>query len=224
MIGKPSEPQATTGGTRWKGRQQNTSPRYQEFAAHWLHRDYVRQDPALGNVPTSVNEVPSQVATAYDEVNDGPAAPAVLLNKEMRSIGELGHIFDPAQAADNLSAPTSSELPYNNKISGGGRTLRIGQPEFSSATSGNWDRNDRRASRTRRATSLSGTSTGSQRPALASPACGSRSSLTSTKRCSWRSSSRPRRRALSPEPARRDRSRSAIRARHRRAACEGGPL
>ena len=35
----------------------------------------------------------------------------------MRSIGELGHIFDPAQAADDLSAPASSELPHNDKIS-----------------------------------------------------------------------------------------------------------
>ncbi len=121
-------------GTRWKGRQQNTSPRYQEFTANWVQRDYVRNNPSMGNVPASINQTPSQVAPAYDSANDASAAPALLGNRAMRSIGELGHIFDPAQAADDLSAPTSSELPHNNKISGGGRTLRIGQPEFRSDT------------------------------------------------------------------------------------------
>ena len=58
-------------------------------------------------------------------------------------------------------------------------------------------------------TSPSGTSTGSRRPASARPACGSRSSRTSTRRSSWRSSKRPRRWASSPEdyatPRRHDR-------------------
>jgi hypothetical protein len=132
-------------GTQWKGRQQNTLPRYQEFTANWVRRDYVRDNPSMGSVPASINQMPSQVATAYDNVNDASAAPALLGNRAMRSIGELGHIFDPAQAADDLSAPTSSELPYNNKISGGGRTLRIGQPEFRSDTADSWSTNGRRA-------------------------------------------------------------------------------
>ena len=63
----------------------------------------------------------------------------------MQSIGELGHIFDPAQAADDLSAPNSSEPPVNDKISGGGRTLRIGQPEFRSSSMHTWDSSGRRA-------------------------------------------------------------------------------
>jgi Tfp pilus assembly protein PilX len=132
-------------GTRWKGRQTNTSPRTQEFTANWVERDYVRNDPSMGNVPANINQRPSQVAPAYDGINDASAAPAFLGNRAMRSVGELGHIFDPAQAADDLSAPTSSELPYNNKISGGGRTLRIGQPEFRSDTADNWNTNGRRA-------------------------------------------------------------------------------
>ena len=118
---------------------------YQEFAANWVRRDYVRDNPALGNVPASINQTPSQVAAAYNNANDASAAPAFLANTAMRSIGELGHVFDPAQAADDLSAPTSSELPHNNKISGGGRTLRIGQPEFRNDTADNWDTNGRRA-------------------------------------------------------------------------------
>ena len=132
-------------GTRWKGRQQNTSPRYQEYTANWVQRDYVRDNPSMGSVPASINQVPSQVPSAYDSVNDASAAPAFLGNRAMRSVGELGHIFDPAQAADDLRAPTSSELPYNNKISGGGRTLRIGQPEFRTDTPDDWDTSGRRA-------------------------------------------------------------------------------
>ena len=82
-------------GTRWKGRQQNTSPRYQEFIANWVHRDYVRANPSLGNVPASIDQTPSQVAAVYDNVNDAPAAPAFLGNTAMRSLGELGPFSIP---------------------------------------------------------------------------------------------------------------------------------
>jgi Tfp pilus assembly protein PilX len=149
-------------GTQWKGRQQNTLPRYQEFTANWVRRDYVRDNPSMGSVPASINQTPTQVAPAYDSVNDASAAPALLGNSAMRSIGELGHIFDPAQAADDLSAPTSSQLPYNNKISGGGRTLRIGQPEFRSVTADNWNTNGRRAIELLDLFTVNGTNIGSE--------------------------------------------------------------
>jgi type II secretory pathway pseudopilin PulG len=132
-------------GARWKGRQEDTFPRFQEFRAHWSRRDYVRSNPSMGGVAVNLSETPSQVASAYDAAHDAPTAPAYLANGPMLSLGELGHIFDPAQAADDLSAPFSSEAPYNNKISGGGRTLRIGQPEFTSDTKDNWNTNGRRA-------------------------------------------------------------------------------
>jgi Tfp pilus assembly protein PilX len=132
-------------GTQWKGRQQDIRPRYQDFNSHWVQRDYVRENPSMGSGPESINQTPSQVAPVYDSVKDSTAAPAVLANRGMRSIAELGHIFDPAQAADDLSAPISSEVPHNNKISGGGRTLRIGQPEFRSDTADSWDKKGRRA-------------------------------------------------------------------------------
>ena len=138
----------TTGyatGTRWKGRQQNVAPRHQDFHAHWIQRDYVRSNPSIGGSPASIDQTPSQVSTVYDPISDGPAAPAVLANRAMQSIGELGHIFDPAQAADDLSAPNSSEPPVNDKVSGGGRTLRIGQPEFRCSSTHTWDTNGRRA-------------------------------------------------------------------------------
>jgi Tfp pilus assembly protein PilX len=138
----------TTGyatGTRWKGRQQNAAPRHQEFHGHWIQRDYVRSNPSIGAAPASMDQTPSQVSTVYDPSNDGSAALAVLANRAMQSIAELGHIFDPAQAADDLSAPNSSEPPVNDKISGGGRTLRIGQPEFRSLSRHTWDTSGRRA-------------------------------------------------------------------------------
>ena len=138
----------TTGyvtGTRWKGRQQNVAPRHQNFHAHWIQRDYIRSNPSIGASPASIDQTPSQVSTVYDPSRDGPAAPAVLANRAMQSIGELGHIFDPAQAADDLGAPSSSEPPVNDKVSGGGRTLRIGQPEFRSSSTHTWDTNGRRA-------------------------------------------------------------------------------
>ena len=109
------------------------------------HEPSVRLQRLTQRARQPSNQTPSQVAPAYDSVNDASAAPALLDSKAMRSVGELGHIFHPAQAADDLRAPTSSELPYNNKISGGGRTLRIGQPEFRSDTADNWNTNGRRA-------------------------------------------------------------------------------
>jgi hypothetical protein len=99
----------------------------------------------MGSLPASINQTPSQVSPTYNGATDATAAPAVLGNRAMRSLGELGHIFDPAQAADDLSAPTSSDPPFNNKISGGGRTLRIGQPEFQSGMTDSWNTNGRRA-------------------------------------------------------------------------------
>jgi hypothetical protein len=56
----------------------------------------------------------------------------------MLSIGELGHIFDPAQAADDLTAPLGKAAPGSRFVSGGGRTLRIGQPEYRVNSASSW--------------------------------------------------------------------------------------
>ncbi len=50
-------------------------------------------------------------------------APLFVRNASMQSIGELGHITDPARASTNNIA----------RARGGGRTLRIGQPELTNA-------------------------------------------------------------------------------------------
>jgi hypothetical protein len=75
-------------------------------------------------------------------VTDATHAPAVIANVPMTSIGELGHIFDPAR-----SLGTSGDVRYSR---GGGRTLKVGQPDrFDSADNpgGLWDGNSDSASR-----------------------------------------------------------------------------
>lgn len=130
--------------TRWKGRQIDTQPRYQDFTTSWLNRDFVRFNPAEGTAPGSLTTTPADVASPYDFAVESPNAPAVTRNGPMQSIGELGHVFDPIQAADDLTAP-SGGTPVSTFLSGGGRTLRIGQPEFTVSGADTWNTNGRRA-------------------------------------------------------------------------------
>jgi hypothetical protein len=72
----------------------------------------------------------------YSSIAAGAAeAPLVVANQGLRSIGELGHITDPARTAG------SAGVQYSR---GGGRTLRIGQPELA----GWYDGKQTNASRT----------------------------------------------------------------------------
>jgi Tfp pilus assembly protein PilX len=125
--------------TRWKGIQQNTQPRWQDFVSNWVNRDFVRANPSIGTAPTGTSQTPAQVASGF-QLSDTNNAIAVIRNGPMLSIGELGHIFDPAQAADDLTAP-SGGTPSTPFVAGGGRTLRIGQPEFQVASANSWDTN-----------------------------------------------------------------------------------
>lgn len=134
--------------TRWKGRQQATPPRYQEFSTNWVNRDYMRTNPAMGNAPASTSITPSQVAPVYDINVDGVTSMAYIRNGPMTSIAELGHVFDPIQAADDLTAPLGGTDTFGNRtpfVAGGGRTLRIGQPEFTVSNTNSWNTNGRRA-------------------------------------------------------------------------------
>lgn len=130
--------------TRWKGRQMDTQSRYQDYASSWLNRDFVRTNAAMGTAPGSLNTTPADVPSSYNFAVESPNALAVIRNGPMRSIGELGHIFDPIQAADDLTAPSGGS-PSSRFLSGGGRTLRIGQPEFTTTNTSNWNTNGRRA-------------------------------------------------------------------------------
>jgi len=107
-----------------------------------LDDNAVPANSSLGNLNT--NYVRPQFWPDYSVNSTGPAdAPSIIANTRLASVGELGHLFDPARL---LSSGTSQGL-----FRGGGRTLKIGQPEvFSDTTnaSGLWDGRRDSASRT----------------------------------------------------------------------------
>lgn len=76
---------------------------------------------------------------------DATHAPAVIANAPLNSIGQLGNIFDEVRPIG--AAPGSGQIQFSR---GGGRTLRIGQPERYDATTnsnGLWDGDSSSASR-----------------------------------------------------------------------------
>ena len=120
--------------TRWKGVMSDaSSERRFDPAISWNNRDYVPLNPVPGNHPTSRSMPPDQVSSLYQESRDAITAPLVMRHGPMHSIAELGHINDPAQADDLGHAPMAGSMDHKSSIyaSGGGRTLRVGQPEFS---------------------------------------------------------------------------------------------
>lgn len=123
----------------WQGTQTDTGGRRQNFQQLWSSRDYVRANLPQGTALASSNADPLAIPTTYQEATDARNAPVFLGNAEMVSIGELGNIFDPAQA-DN--AGTSQEGNTQGFFRpAGGRSLRIGQAE-----SPYWDVGGQRAS------------------------------------------------------------------------------
>ena len=130
-----------TTNTFWKGIQENdiSNTKTQDYESTWINRDYVRSNPSPGTKPTGIGQSPAAVATGFttDDTNN---AISVIRSGPMLSIGELGHIFDPTQVADDLSAPLGKTEP-SKYVSGGGRTLRIGQPEYRVSTANSWATN-----------------------------------------------------------------------------------
>ncbi len=99
----------------------------------WANRDNIARSPfSAGSVSTSPNATPDTLGDAYTPSTDSNAAPDVIRNGPMVSIGELGHIFDPASANDALTSvsPRTDDSEFtNNFTTGGARSLRIGRPE-----------------------------------------------------------------------------------------------
>jgi Tfp pilus assembly protein PilX len=124
--------------TTWGGRQADNNPiRTENFQTAWANRDYVPVNPSIGVAPPDKYTPPDPSWSAYNPTKDAPAAVSVMRNGPMKSIGELGHIFDPAYGEDDLSS--------SGFAGGGGRTLRIGQPEFTVTGTNNWNTNGRRS-------------------------------------------------------------------------------
>jgi len=105
-----------------------TSQLTQAFDLTWNGRDPLRAALPRGTRP-GARQNPTEVASTYDATADGRNAVAFIRNGVMESVAELGHIYDPAHLND-AGDPTSGGTPDSWFSSGGGRTLRIGQPEF----------------------------------------------------------------------------------------------
>jgi hypothetical protein len=110
----------------------------------WKSRDWIPENPVVGNRPSGLEQMPDQIPSSYREGIDGKTAPFVTRKGSMVSLAELGNIFEPAQIDDQGTAVNPSQ-PGVLTCSGGGRTLRIGQPEFQFAGTNNWDLPGKRA-------------------------------------------------------------------------------
>lgn len=120
--------------TKWQGVMNDaTSERTFDPTHSWSARDFVPINPPSGNHPSSIIITPDEIPSSYREEIDALNAPLLMRHGPMNSIVELGNIHDPAQADDLGMAPEAGSSDHQPSIyaSGGGRTLRIGQPEFS---------------------------------------------------------------------------------------------
>ena len=112
----------------------------------WSRRDRVPVNPVKGITPSSAFQTPDQIPSPYDANPAASEAPFVMRKGPMVSLAELGNIFDPAQVADNGEAPAAGSPKKTPYCCGGGRTLRIGQPEFHlPAPKFDWDTPGKRA-------------------------------------------------------------------------------
>ncbi len=133
--------------TRWKGinpASERGNGYVMDPLRTWTARDRVPVDPFPGNRPSSPAMMPDAVPSPYVAGDPSAQAPFVIRKGPMLSLGELGHIFDPAQVDDQGKAPVAKK-ERSAVCCGGGRTLRIGQPEFRYAGAGNWDVPGKRA-------------------------------------------------------------------------------
>jgi hypothetical protein len=126
----------------WQGRQTDTGGRQQNFLSTWADRDFIRDNIPLGSTLASLSADPTVIPSSYSNIQ-AALAPAQIRNGPMQSIGEIGHIFDPAQV-NNTGGNPSGGTPASYYRPGGGRSLRVGQPEFTFAT-GSWNQSSLRA-------------------------------------------------------------------------------
>lgn len=87
---------------------------------------------SLGSVDSPFIELHKWLDPVFSESEPEKFTPAVFVEGPLKTIAELGHVFDPIR----------NSIPQIQRDRGGGRTLRIGQPEFFSLNEGRgvWDR------------------------------------------------------------------------------------
>ena len=117
-------------GVLWNGRNDlsDSSGAPQDYSTTWSARDLIRTSPTLGTLVNLNTSTPTNASSPWTSA-DATNAPFFLRNGKMKSIGELGNIYDPAQLND-VGFSTSGGGPTSWYASGGGRTLRIGIAEF----------------------------------------------------------------------------------------------
>ena len=101
--------------------------------------------------PNSYFVIPANWPDYSSSTQSATAAPAVIANANLTSIGQLGDIFDPVRTRGDATGVDSDGVSLNIKLSrSGGRTLKIGQADRNDpATNPNglWDGNSNTASR-----------------------------------------------------------------------------
>jgi hypothetical protein len=137
------------GKTLWKGI--NPASRYGagfvlDPSTAWKARDRVPANGPAGVKPENDLQDPDKIPSPYSENTDATKAPFVVRKGPMTSLAELGNIFDPAQVDDEGNAPLAGSPKQSKFCAGGGRTLRLGQPEFHAANPKHtWDVPGKRA-------------------------------------------------------------------------------
>lgn len=103
----------------------------------------------LGTPNTTI--VPASWPDPSSNTQSANAAPAVIANTNLTSIGQLGDIFDPVRSKGDATGTDSDGVAMSIKLSrSGGRTLKIGQSDRLDATvnpTGLWDGSSSSASR-----------------------------------------------------------------------------
>lgn len=111
----------------WNGRNSAPGASRQDYNITWARRDFVRANPRLGTF-TGANDPTTAPSTWVS--GDGTNSIAFIRNGPMTSIGELGNIYDPVHLSD-VGFAADAGNPGSWFATGGGRTLRVGQSEFS---------------------------------------------------------------------------------------------
>jgi hypothetical protein len=120
----------TNASVRWNGASDwpTNSTRTHKFETTWANRDGFRAALNIGN-SVSATADPTTAATTYNISDQANNAPAYIKNGAMETVAELGHIYDPVHLDDAGINTQKTTDPKSYYASGGGRTLRIGQPE-----------------------------------------------------------------------------------------------